>query len=973
VENKSFQKKITIITIACSTIQNYILMGKNPRILMLCIATTFLHLISSAQTLTTVSGNVKDSATKQPIAQISIVIKGTGIGTYTDNAGNFKITTKQKPPFILVVSGISYETKEIEFSGEGSLNINMNVFYALGQDLVISASKWPEKIMKSPVSIERINATAIVQAPAPNYYSVLANTKGIDITTSSLTFNTFTTRGFNSSGNVRLNQIVDGMDNQAPGLNFSVGTVCGPIDLDVDNIELLEGASSALYGPGGTNGTLLINSKDPFKYQGVSAQVREGIMNVDSKYKDLSPYHDVSIRWGQKLSDKFAFKLNAQYIWAKDWLAADTSNYLAGVAGSHGAHVISGNRYTDPNYNGVNVYGDETSADIAPILYGAIGTLPEDQRPDAAAALSPFLNGTPVSRTGYNEAEVVPDVTKNLKFSGGLYYNIKPGLQASLLVYWGSGNSVYTGSDRYAFKDFSIGQYKLELKSKNWFLRGYTTRENAGESYNATVTTQLFNEAWKPSIDLTNFTGWYPDFSGALVQGALTTYYTVLGSGGTQEAAIKAVTDNQTALLNAARGYADIGRPSPGSDEFNKIFDQVRLTPIPQGGKFISKSRLYMYEGQYNLTDLLKIGSKEPLQVLIGGNYKKYILNTDGTIFADEPGHPIYINEVGGYLQLSQSLFKDVVKLTASGRYDKNENFAGHFTPRFSAVISVAKNHNIRLSYQTAYRFPTTQNQWIDLTIGGGVRLIGGLPDLRKMHNFDTNPVYTQASFEQFAGSGGTTPLVEQKFDEYKPESAKSFEIGYKGLIKNRLLIDAYLYFAHYQNFLGRILVFQSSDGTPAGLAIPNIYSVSVNSQNKVSAYGWGTSLQYLLNNNFFINANIFSDEITDIDENFAAYYNAPKYRFNAGFGNSGLGKSKRFGFNIVYRWQDAFFYESDFRQGDLPAFGVLDAQVSYKLPTQKILFKLGGTNITNQYYRNAFGNPYVGGLYYISFGYNVF
>jgi hypothetical protein len=91
--------------------------------------------------------------------------------------------------------------------------------------------------------------------------------KGVDITTSSLTFVTPTTRGFNSSGNYRFNQLVDGMDNQAPGLNFSVSSIVGLSELDVDNIELLQGASSALYGSGGMNGTMLMNSKNPFKYQ----------------------------------------------------------------------------------------------------------------------------------------------------------------------------------------------------------------------------------------------------------------------------------------------------------------------------------------------------------------------------------------------------------------------------------------------------------------------------------------------------------------------------------------------------------------------------------------------------------------------------------------------------------------------------------------------------------------------------------
>src|SRR5437764_4827966 len=125
-----------------------------------------------------------------------------------------------------------------------------------------------------------------------------------------MTFKTPTTRGFAGSGNTRFNQLVDGMDNQAPGLNFSVGGVVGLTELDVDNMELLPGATSALYGPGGMNGTLLINSKNPFRYTGLSAQVKLGAMHFGDKDRDVSPYYNFSMRWAQKVSDLFAYKLS---------------------------------------------------------------------------------------------------------------------------------------------------------------------------------------------------------------------------------------------------------------------------------------------------------------------------------------------------------------------------------------------------------------------------------------------------------------------------------------------------------------------------------------------------------------------------------------------------------------------------------------------------------------------------------------
>ncbi|MGI8950854.1 MAG: TonB-dependent receptor domain-containing protein [Chitinophagaceae bacterium] len=943
-------------------------------------------LAAGAQNNITISGNVFNKATKESLDVVSVTITGGTAGTYTDEKGRFKLNTSQKPPFTLMISSVGYADKEIEVTSETqNINIELEPSYILGTEIVIAASRMPERLLQSPVSIERVNTLNIINAPAPSYYDLLNNLKGVDFTTSSLTFKTPSTRGFNGSGNVRFNQIVDGMDNQAPGLNFSLGNVIGLTQLDVDNMELLEGASSALYGPGGMNGTLIVTSKDPFKYQGISAEVKMGAMNINSPVRSASPYYDLSVRWAQKLSDKFAFKLSAQYIEAKDWVAYDSSDYdLPNTMYKTGG----GTRETDPAYNGVNLYGDEHISQIPDmltlsqeILGGATqqyvsyyeslsgGVPPTQQQINAflnssASGVQPFYVGVAngiipkqyVTRTGYREADIIDPTTKNIKFSGGLFYKINDRLTASFIGYYGTGNTVYTGSDRYSLKNLQMGQYKLELKSTNWFLRGYTTQENAGDAFNATVNTELLNEAWKPSVNINNLAGsWYPQYIAAFV-GA------------------KLAGANDVVAYNAARTFADAGRPAPGSAQFNNIFDSIAKIPIPNGGRFLDKSDLYMVEGQYNFTNALGLKNKGT-DVLAGANWKEYILNSEGTLFADYGGK-IHINEYGAYAQISQKILKDVLKLSVSGRYDKNENFDGHFTPRATAVITVAKNQNIRLSYQSAYRFPTTQNQWINLRVGGNAYLIGGLPALRDLHHFNTNPAYTQASFQQFVATGNPSVLQIQQFGKYSPEIANSYEIGYKGLAAdNKLLIDVYGYYAQYKNLLTRINTFQSSDssGNPQGLKSPTIISVSVNSPNKVHTNGYGASLQYLLRNNFSISGNFFSDEIHDVPAGYKAYFNTPKYRANIGFANSGFGFEKRFGFNIIWRWQDAFYEESDFIQGNVKAFSTLDAQVSYKFPTIKSLIKLGATNITNHYYINAPGNPSIGGLYYVSLGYNVF
>ncbi len=881
-------------------------------------------------------GIVKNSETNEGIPAVSIQIKGIDRGTYSKANGEFELHIPGFPTSV-TFSSIGYESVEMTVTDETYKTVVLTPKTDLSQEVVVSASRMSERALESPVSVERVSNVRIKNSPAPSFYDVVANLKGVDMVTSSLTFKTPTTRGFNVSGSTRFNQIVDGMDNQAPGLNFSVGSVIGLTQLDVDNMELLPGASSVLYGPGGMNGTLVINSKNPFKYQGLSFEVKQGVMHVDGKQRPASGFNNYALRWGQKVSEKFAFKISSEYLSAKDWAGVDYRNYAR--IGTDGA-AKPGTRLTDPNYDGINVYGDETTADIRQVLSGVAQQAP---------FLAPYINtlmGSPinVSRTGYNEIDIIDPKTINFKLSGSLNYMITPNTEAILAGNWGTGNTVYTGSDRYSLKNMKMGQYKLEFNNKNWFLRAYTTQEDAGESFNATVTTRLTNEAWKAS---TGSTGWYAQYGQAYLNAKL---------GG--------ASDHDAHL--AARNIADMGRPEAGSAQFKRIFDSVRAIPISNGGGlFVDKTDLYMLEGQYNLSHL----TGEFLDLLVGGNYKKYVLNSEGTLFADSSG-TIGISEFGAYIQASKDLWNRV-KLTLAGRYDKNQNFDGRFTPRATALIKLAENNNIRLSYQTAYRFPSTQQQFINLFIGANTWLIGGDESFTSFYHFDTNPVYYLTELQ-----AGRTVQWDGK--KYKPESVSSFEAGYKGLFAdNKLLVDMYGYFGRYTNFLTRsLLVQKKGSGTPTAADIvagtATIFSVPSNVPGAVKTYGFGLGLDYRLPKNFIIATNISSDNLSEVPPQFESGFNSPKWRFNATFANTGFLAQNRASFNITYRWQDTYFYNGDFANGQVPPINTLDGQFSYRFPKIKSVVKIGGTNLLNQYYVNAIGNAQVGGLYYVGIGYNL-
>jgi hypothetical protein len=206
-----------------------------------------------------------------------------------------------------------------------------------------------------------------------------------------------------------------------------------------------------------------------------------------------------------------------------------------------------------------------------------------------------------------------------------------------------------------------------------------------------------------------------------------------------------------------------------------------------------------------------------------------------------------------------------------------------------------------------------------------------------------------------------------------------SFEVGYKGLVAKKLLIDFYYYFGAYENFISGVTVLQSRNAAaPSPLDVLDAskriaYSISTNATQKVKSSGWGLSLDYILPANFTVNGSIYGDKIGGLEEGFIAYFNTPKMRANVGLNNSGFALKNRLGFSAIYRYQDGFTYEGTFGVGQVSSFNTLDAVLTYKLPAIKSLIKMGGTNIMNTYYNTAHGSPAIGGLYYVSFAYNVF
>ena len=393
--------------------------------------------------------------------------------------------------------------------------------------------------------------------------------------------------------------------------------------------------------------------------------------------------------------------------------------------------------------------------------------------------------------------------------------------------------------------------------------------------------------------------------------------------------------------------------------------NDITSKSIDEGGaRVYDNSKLYQVEGMYNFTHLIHF-----MEMQVGVSNRVTSVNSNGTVFFDTPGHPININQFGTFIQINKDFLYDRLRITGAFRFDKNQYFEAQYTPRFSLIgfLDKKKEHSIRGTFQTAYRFPAIADQWVDIN-AGVFRTIGGMPEVQNSYNFNTIPLYPMS---------GRNPVKDKPVTEngpiilpgLSPEKVVSSEIGYKGLfLGKKLFLDTYAYYNKYKGFEAVQLVAQLA--ADAGTEKDQLYQTYFTTDQPVSSFGWALSLDYMTPVGILIKSNVaFNKLLESIDApGVEARFNSPEYRANLSVGHHAI--IPNLGFNLNFHWQSGFLWESGFGAGYIPAFTTLDAHVSYKVPAIKTTFKLGGSNILNKYYTTSFGSAQIGGLYYVSLVY---
>ena len=603
-----------------------------------------------------------------------------------------------------------------------------------------------------------------------------------------------------------------------------------------------------------------------------------------------------------------------------------------------------------------------------------------------------------VARTGYWETDLVNPKVDNLKLDAALHYRVNEKNELSYTYRIGKMDGVFQRGNKIQLNNVIVQNHQFQLKGSNYVVRSYMSIENTGASYNVKPLADNLDLASGGSNNV-----WAAKYKTALV--------TQLNNG----------VDLATATM-AARAAADAGRVEPGTQAFNDLRNtiiginnwDIKSSAIPDapvtgGAALVQKSRMYHTEAQWDLTNTIKA-----FNLLIGGDARLYEIIPDGNNFVDFSrsianrnkalpdnsfGDHVFYKKVGAFAQASKTFFNDKLKLVGSLRGDYNPEFTAKFTPRIAAVYTYKTHHNFRVTFQQGYRYPSLFEA-LSYVNNGRVKRVGSLPFINEGLGYLNNS-YTQVSVVSFNAAVAAQGNTDGAALEYKsllkianlpkarPEQITSFEAGYKSvLFNNKVVIDIDAYSNTYNGFLGQVQVFvpkgekvntdasyiamldRNRDATSATASTEaskgqERYRVYTNATNNYRNFGSSLGITYSFAKKYTLRGNLSYNKMKTNQTNdvFVTGFNTPLWATNISFGNREI--VKNVGFNIAWKWQDAFLWESPLVTGAIDSYSTFDAQVTYKLPKAKSNIKVGAANILNRRYLQYAGGPTIGGLYY--------
>lgn len=666
---------------------------------------------------TTITGVIKDAQTGETLLGANVKVSGKAIGTTSDFDGKFLLKVNDVPPFTIEISMLGFKATSVEITKN-----NQEVMVSLEEDstsleeIVFSASRRRQKVQEAPASVSIITPKDILNSanvvdPVMN----LANIAGVQIQQQSANSINIEMRAGSGIFGTSTFPILDYRYLVTPASGQFNNYQTGMSNIDIQRVEVVRGAASALYGPGVTSGVVHFMSKSAIDYPGTTVEMLGGTLNTTG----------MTVRHAFKNdNDKFGFKVNVRYQKGTDF-------------------------ELDPVADADFIASQQTSISQPAIVNGRVDPTQPGETLLTLSDLDDNGDGNPIA-------------TEYKNYSANVHLEFRPTDNTTAFLSGGfaSGGGLMFNSQGIGYSQGKDYWTQARIQSGGLFAQVFYNYNNGGDA------------------------------------------------------------ENPTFLY--ASGLRQVAKRSSLEAQLQYNFD------IP---KFLNS----------NFT--------------IGSDYRNTKSDSANTLFGINEDRDDYII-TGAYLQ-GTSVISDKLELTYAGRYDKfNFIDEGAFAPRVALVFKADENHTFRASFNRANTGPTALQQNIDFPVSvlapgiADVWLSGqyapqvfpdnptidlavpGLPDLpygatsfplayaygavaqptlqALYGGLAGNPLLpvVQNFFNGYVPSGGTGQLVGYNLFNGEPmdelvgtgrsaiETLNSFEVGYKGLIANKLSValDVYTY-----------------------------------------------------------------------------------------------------------------------------------------------------------------------------------
>lgn len=273
-------------------------------------------------------GRVTDaeSAAALPGASVQVMKEGDPAslrGGITRANGTYRIKGLAAGEWTVTVSSIGYGNvtdRVVITAGEtATLDVAMRPEVFSGGEIVVTASRKPEKATQAPASVTVINAQEVEEKTAVSPVDYVRGEKGLDVVQSGLAQNTVVARGFNNAFSGTLTVLTDNRFAGVPSLRYNGYYFIPLVNEDIERIEIVRGPGSALYGPNASNGVMHMITRSPFASGGTWLSAAAGERGV---------FHGMA-RHAGTIGDRLGYKISGQYMRGDDWGYTDTAEQNA--------------------------------------------------------------------------------------------------------------------------------------------------------------------------------------------------------------------------------------------------------------------------------------------------------------------------------------------------------------------------------------------------------------------------------------------------------------------------------------------------------------------------------------------------------------------------------------------------------------------------------------------------------------------